>query len=315
MQEYTTSYLEKLNTLNELIQHWFEEPDQNSNNSSEFLLEIDLVINQLRQIASNNSDYDLDRIYEHYQNNLIIFYESTISTRQMELICAWPIYIDEYLSNRDDSEIKKSLEEYLCAQDWPSIFNVKNIKSTQSNADTTVYEAELLVSEDKVTSTNDNGLDCADNLNSQQQELLELINTEVAEIQMMHIERLTKLVNSSEISDAVLFDEVDTQIDQLIRIGSAADMIGLQGLKKYCKHLQKVLNELQNIDSKQLAEILNQLIIWPEIIQTYLSAPQDSKYILAALDYLNLDCWPVQLKSVEQKNIEEAFFSSKVESG
>lgn len=313
MQDNTPTYIEELNTLNELIQDWTDKPDQNGNTSSEFILEFDLVINQLRQLATNSSDYDLDHICEHYQKNLIIFYESKISSTQMELICAWPIYIDEFLLHRDSTEVKKSLEEFLCDKNWPSTYSINDISSAPSNVDIILDETEIFVSTDKSTSIDDSGDDNTDNLTSEQRELLELINAEVVEIQMMHIERLTQLVNSSDISHEVLCEEVDTQIDQLNRIGSAADMIGLHGLKKYCKHLQKIVDQLQNLDRKQLVELLDQLMIWPEIIQTYLLAPQDSGCILAALDYLNLDSWPIQLKSVEHKNMEDAFFSSKVE--
>ena len=313
MQEDTPSYLEELNKLNRLIQDWTEKPNPKVNTSSDFILEFDLVINQLRQIAINSNDYELDHIFDHYQKNLIIFYESTISSTQMELLCAWPVYIDEFIANRDSAEVKKSLEELLCDENWPSTYSVNNINSTQSNVDILLDETEIFVSPDKATPTDDSGVESTDTLTPEQQELLELINAEVVEIQIMHIERLTELVNSSDISHEALSEEVDTQMDQLNRIGSAADMIGLQGLKKYCKHLQKIVDQLQKLDPKQLEELLDQLMIWPEIIQAYLLAPQDSGCILAALDYLNLDSWPIQLKSVEHKNMEDAFFSSKVE--
>ena len=296
-------YIEQLDFLNSLIHDWSENTNHDENKFSELLLEFDLVVNKLKDYADENKEKKLKDLYTQFQNNLIIFYESSISDKQVELICAWPIYISEFISNRDDEQTAISLIEFLSDSDWPSVYDGLELDSTTDTLGTHVAienEAEPKVEKEI-------------SISSEQQEILDLINAEIADIQEAHSIRLNEVIESSDSNETDLYDEIDTQIDQLDRIGSAAEMVGLQGLKKFCKHLGKILAHIQETNLNQLTALKEQFLIWPEIIQAYLFSPEESDYILAALDYLNLDCWPIQLKPVEQKNFEDAFYTSRVE--
>ncbi len=321
--------IEQLGSLNSLIQDWSENTDHDKNKLAELLLELDLVVNKLKDHADKNNEIQLKNLYTQFQNNLVIFYESTISDKQAELICAWPIYISEYISNPDDEETVMSLKEFLSDSDWPSAYDLLELDSINTNSDTLsdsvdnavdtsdtlIVIENVLEDEPEPESEHEPNLEPEKEtfINSEQQEFLDLINAEIADIQELHSVRLNEVIESSDGNESDLTDEIDTQIDQLDRIGSAAEMVGLQGLKKFCKQLKKILAHIQETDVNQLVSLKEHLLIWPDIIQAYLFAPEDSDYVLAALDYLNLDCWPIQLSPVEQKNFEDAFYTSKVE--
>ena len=312
MEENIIFCLEQLEHLNNLIQDWSDCENQESK-LGELLLEFDLVINQLKDHANINNDTELEDLYTQFQNNLNVFYKTVASNKQIELICAWPVYFSEFISNRQDEETIVGLVEFLCDPDWPHAYDSNSIRTALSYTDALVYQKELPTNSIESATTTDRPPAEATSLSTGQQEFLDLINAEIVEIQEYHTERLTELIESSDCKEPDLRDELDTQIDQLERIGSAAEMVGLRGLKKFCKQIHIILSHVRDTNIKQLAILKEQLLIWPDIIQTYLFAPEDSDYILAALDYLNLDCWPIQLTPVEQKNFEDAFYSSKVE--
>ncbi|QMU62085.1 MAG: response regulator [Gammaproteobacteria bacterium] len=305
--------LEHLERLNNLSQNWSDNENQEPDKLSELLLEFDLVINQLKDHANKNNDIELEDLYTQFQNNLIVFYESVASEKQIELICAWPVYFSEFISNRQDEETIVGLIEFLCDPDWPYAYSSEHNHTTQSNADTLVLQTEIPESLVEPESKIERPPEESTNLSAEQQEFLNLINAEIVDIQASHTERLTTLIESSERKESDLQDELDTQIDQLERIGSASEMVGLRGLKKFCKQIHKFLSHVRDSDINQLTTLIEPLLDWPDIIQAYLFAPEDSDYILAALDYLNLDCWPIQLTPVEQKDFEDAFYSSKIE--
>ena len=313
MSENTIVFTEKLDYLNNLISKWSEKEDQDREEFIELLLEFDLVVNHLQAETDKNNDEELSTLLSHLQDNLIIFYESKVTENQIELICAWPIYLNEYVSNRNDIETKNSFIEYLSDPNWPSSYDPKGIYASSVDS--------IIQSYDTGSFDNELGVDSAiskpspddTSLNSEQLEFVGLISAELEDIQKIHGLRINELFESSDISDSSIKDELSIQNDQLDRIGSAADMVGLRGLKKFCNQIQLILNHIHDNDLNLLATLKDELLSWPDIIQGYLFSPDSPEYILAALDYLNLDGWPVHLNPVEQKDFESAFYNSKVE--
>ena len=306
-------YLEELESLNNLIQDWSDKYADDKQKFIELLLEFDLIVNTLKNHAESHQDKVLTDLFEHFERNLIVLYESSASDQQQELVCAWPIYLGEFITNHDDEQAFNSLVEFLSDPNWPSGY--ENPQSEQFDSNTPIHQQDTEESNADAAFESITEPECEieSDISSEQQEFLDLINAEIAEIQEFHSERLNKITETTNNNKSELNDEIEIQIDQLDRIASASDMVGLQGLKKFCHQLKSILLHIQETDIKQLVTFKEELLLWPDIIQAYLFAPQESEYILAALDYLNLDCWPIQLKPVEQKYFEEAFYKSKVE--
>jgi len=315
MKDTASHNLEQLDNISTLIQSWSDNKNSDASSFPELLLELDLIINELNAYANTNNDHELVDLYSHFQNNIVLLYETKASTKQMELICAWPIYISEFVANREDEETITGLLEFLSDSEWPHDYSQSNDKTQPETVVSAFDGDELLadvfekeISTESVIDNNDNSA-----ISSGEREFLDLINAEIIDIQEAHGSRFLEAINSSSNQSSDLHEEIETQVDQLDRIGSAADMVGLRGLKKFCIQLQNILNHINESDLSLLPRLKEQVLVWPDIIQAYLSAPSNTDFIFAALDYLNLDCWPVQLKPVEQKDFEEAFNTSKVE--
>ena len=315
MEAFDQYYIDQLESLNALIQDWVDHHSEDRKKFIELLLEFDLIVNTLKDHANSHKDQLLANLFDHYERNLVMLYESTASDEQQEIICAWPIYMGELIANRDDEETFSSLIEFLKDANWPikydyELSNTKvAIKPQPQDFQSKTEESDELLFEASSDATCEGGT----SISSEQQEFLDLINAEIAEIQEFHSSRLNKVIDSSSIDESALVDEIEIQTDQLERIASASDMVGLHGLKKFCHHLKSNLQHVLEIDTSQLAILKDELLLWPDIIQGYLFAPQESEYIFAALDYLSLDCWPIQLNPVEQKYFEDAFYKSTVE--
>ncbi len=312
MENISQYYIDHLDLLNELIQSYTDNSATDKNEFLEVLLEFDLIINKLKDQANQDKDPQLIQLFQHFQSNLVVFYESTITEKQIELTSAWPIYINEFIANRDNDDALNNIEEYLSDPDWPASFGISEVDDVSSNSEILLYEEDELDAQDESTIEN-NDIQIDSTLNTEQQEFLDLINAEIADIQESHSLRLNELVSSNNHTESDLLDEVDIQTDQLVRIGSAAEMVGLRGLKKFCIQLRLNFEKIKEDNINQLIDLKDQLLNWPDIIQAYLFSPDEQEYILVALDYLNDDCWPVQLTPVEQKDFESAFYSSKVE--
>ncbi len=289
--------LDILDDLCKFVQEWPRSSDEDPEHLNELLLEFDLTINQLNAYADETKDYELFQLCLGLQNNLEIFQETPPSSKQVELLCAWPIHISKYLSNRDDKEVVEPLNTFLCDSNWPTIYQHKEIDLLQSSRS---HIEQITHKLGKPKST------------PEQQELLDLINVEIAEIQESHIELLAGL-DQYEHSHNALLEIIVIQINQIDRIGSAAKMIGLHGLHHFCLWLQKILTHIQSTDPKQLISLQSQLLLWPDVVQAYLFAPTDTDYIQAALEYINQECWPLTISAPELEELEKVFNESVIE--
>ena len=309
----TELIIKQLEGINALIQNWIDLPKKTEEALENFLIELDLAINTLKIQAENRNDRECINISMHFQENLLKFNELSASEKHIELISAWPIYLIEYMSNRSDEEIRYNLEEFLSNADWPvryhsidnsvavSLFEARNHENTND---------EVLI---ESYSTTDSQIIGNTTLTSKQKEFLDLIIAEVIDIQETHSSRITELLADNQSNESKFKIEIETQIDQLERIGSATQMIGLKGVNKFCQQLNRILNYVLETNPIQMRVLEEEILAWPDILQAYLYAPNDKEYIQVLLDYLSIDNWPIKISSEELKTIEQAFVFSRIE--
>ncbi len=303
----------QLEVINDLIQNWIDMPDKDHEALNELFIELDLVINSLKIQTEIQNDQEIINIFTHFQENLLSFNESSASEKHIELISAWPIYLTEYISNRDDEEIQFNLEEFLNKEDWP----VRYLSTGRSEVDSP-FETSSHVSTDdegliESLSPLDSQIFGSTDLTSEQKEFLELIIAEIIDIQETHSSRISALITDAQSSNSNYENEIETQVEQLERIGSVTYMIGLKGVSKFCQQLSRILKHVLETKPNQLCELQEEILVWPDMLQAYLYAPNDKEYIQVLLDYLNLDCWPIKITDEELKTIEQAFVFSKIE--
>ncbi len=149
-------------------------------------------------------------------------------------------------------------------------------------------------------------------LTSEQQELINLIKSEVSDLLELQAELFSDL-DKRVMSDNQLAEILDLQIFHANRIGSAAEMIGLCGLQYFCLSIRKNLQHIRESQLKDFISLRSKILYWPDIIHAYLLSPYNLECIQAALDYLDQDYWPVDLEKHELDKLESLFLISKIE--
>ena len=119
MQKSMKKSLNILDDLCQFVQKWPRSSDEDPEDFNELLFEFDLAINLLTVHAKKTKNYEFFQLCLTLQNNLEILQETPPSSKQIELLCAWPIQISEYLSNRDDKEVVETLSTFLSDSNWP----------------------------------------------------------------------------------------------------------------------------------------------------------------------------------------------------
>lgn len=154
--------------------------------------------------------------------------------------------------------------------------------------------------------------ECLNKHSPQQQELIDIVNAELTEYLITQIELVSNLSERAFKSEE-LKQLLEAQIEFARRIDSVAEIIGLQGLHLFCEHI-KINFELMLTQSYDQQSIIDsQLLYWPEIIQSYLLAPNDPDYIQEVLVYIKHEGFPIALGEQGNIRIREEFFNFSIQ--
>ena len=305
-----SSYKSSLNVLEKLtifVEEWSAKDNMDADHINELLLEFDLSVYRLSEHANELKDDFYLEICELLNRNLEEFHESMPSQSQIELVCTWPVYLSEFLCNREDQDVNLAIKDYLNNSHWIATLESNEAESSQileSSIISQMLDSDELMYDDKV--------ETAGTRPTEQQEFLDLINAEISEIQGSQEEKLA-ILSEADLSNEVLQEVIEMQADQIERIGSAAELMGLKGLKVFCSHINTNLSHIRDSNPNLVVELHEQILIWPDVVQGYLLALDDKEYIQAAIDYLKLEFWPIKLSKNELKSIKEAFSRSEIE--
>ena len=145
-----------------------------------------------------------------------------------------------------------------------------------------------------------------------QQELLNLIYDEVSDLLVDQIKF------SADIDELVktpqqLTEVLETQIDHTNRIGSAAEMIGLHGLYKFCNHIRENFNFIKDNEPNLLLSLRAKILYWPDVVQTFLISPSDPDYMQLAMDFICQDELPIKLSAEDREDLKLQFRNSRIE--
>ena len=300
--------LDILDNLCKFVSKWSNESAEEPEHLQELLLEFDLAANRLSTRAKKTENFELFQFCTKLQSNLEILQETTPSPEQVNLLCAWPTSICNYFSNQDDKDALETLEKLICDLNWPaSQSEYQQMTCVVGSQMSTIQHRDFLIDE---FIQNEKGY--SNGYSPEQQGLLDLINIEIAEIQKSHKSLLTGINQPGHSYDS-LIEIIELQTDQINRIGSAAEIIGLHGLHQFCLRIQKNLAHIRSTNPNQLISLRQQLLLWPDVVQAYLFAPTELDYIQAALDYISQDCWPLRMSEQELNELKAVFNQSIIE--
>ena len=155
-------------------------------------------------------------------------------------------------------------------------------------------------------------IECLNKHSAQQQELMDIVSSELTEYLITQIELVSNL-SEHVFKSGKLKKLLEAQIEFARRIGSVAEIIGLHGLHLFCEHIQINFELMIKECFDQQSIIDSQLLYWPEIIQSYLQAPNDSGYIQEVLVYINHEGFPVALDQQESIKIRGEFYNFSIQ--
>jgi len=108
-----------------------------------------------------------------------------------------------------------------------------------------------------------------DELTYEQQELLNLVYDEVSDLLLEQI-RIVSNMDAISKKPQQIPEILETQISNVNRIGTAAQMIGLHGMHQFCSYIEENFKLIQATDISLLVSLGSKILYWPDVIQTYL---------------------------------------------
>lgn len=149
-------------------------------------------------------------------------------------------------------------------------------------------------------------------LSHEQQELLNLIYDEVSDLLAKQI-KLASSLDNIEGNEKKSSEVLEQQIENVNRIGSAANMIGLLGLQQFCKLVSDNFAYIKNTKQKLLFSLRSKILYWPDVVQTYLISPSNPDYIQLLLAFIQQKELPLKFAEVDISSLESLFKKSSVE--
>ena len=139
-----------------------------------------------------------------------------------------------------------------------------------------------------------------------QQELIDVLQEELRAF----IEK--RSINASCLDDKKYIKKVlEVQLGFASRFGSAAKIIGLKGLHRFCGFIQDRLSQVQR--SKSYFDIEPPLLDWPNAVCAYLECPFDPSSIEEMIDFMNQCSGVESLSSEDQLTLKKDFINSRIE--
>ena len=139
-----------------------------------------------------------------------------------------------------------------------------------------------------------------------QQELIDALQEELHAFTEKYAIDASRLEDKKTIKKAL-----EVQLGFSSRLGSAAKIIGLKGLKRFCGYIQDKLSQVQS--TKSYFEIESTLLDWPNAIYAYLDSPFDPSSIEEMIDFLGRCLGEGNLTSEERLTLKTDFINSKIE--
>ncbi|MFK8026530.1 MAG: response regulator [Gammaproteobacteria bacterium] len=145
----------------------------------------------------------------------------------------------------------------------------------------------------------------------EQKELLSLILSEVHDVIDQQDEVLSVLHQEKIVEQDVL-DMIALYSEQIERMGSAAEMVGLDALQKLCELIDFHFGDLEKSSIEMIVSSEQRIRKWPFIVYEYLKNIQNEKSHQEAIDYISDDDWARTIREDIKSDLKEAFAHSTI---
>jgi chemotaxis protein histidine kinase CheA/ActR/RegA family two-component response regulator len=239
-----------------------------------------------------------------------------IGTQEYDLLEFWPVLIMTYVQTPSDPETREQLLAHLQNPNWvtpvPDDYTefLRELLTDPSQVDEgsaievaefegllEVLPPELKQNSGAADEQPDTECGSADPLSPEQQELVDLLRAELADI-IEAREEVFAVLNAGGDNLQAQGAILENYSDAAERIGEAADIVGLNGLQAVGKHIHDNFSRVSAEEpfSNAIQSILNK---WPVHMLGYLQSIHDRRACEDLVNFLQMPAWPNPL-SVEQ---------------
>lgn len=150
---------------------------------------------------------------------------------------------------------------------------------------------------------------------TEQKELLSLIVAEVQDA-IAQQEQVVEVFDAQPVDEGSVRDVLTLYAEQVERMGSAADMVGLAALQKISELLQTHFSQLGNAGIDQIVLAKEKIMQWPHVVLQYLSNIYSSDGQQRIVNYIADPHWITPVSENVKKTLLSDFVNStiKVES-
>ncbi len=141
--------------------------------------------------------------------------------------------------------------------------------------------------------------------------MLSLILSEVHDDVDQQDETLAVLHQDKVVEQDIL-DMVSLYSEQIERMGSAAEMVGLDALQKLCELIGFHFSALEKSNAEMIISSEERIRKWPFIIYEYLKNIHNEKSHKEAVSYISDDAWEEAIREEIKLELKEAFSHSTI---
>lgn len=145
----------------------------------------------------------------------------------------------------------------------------------------------------------------------EQKELLSLITAEVQET-IAHQQEVVAVFDAEPVNENAVRDVLSLYSEQVERMGSAADMVGLTALQKISELLQTHFSQLSNAGIDQIVLAKDRIMRWPHVVLQYLSDIYSSDCQQQIVDYIADKGWVTPVSKQVRKSLLNDFVNSTI---
>ncbi len=146
--------------------------------------------------------------------------------------------------------------------------------------------------------------------NSEQKELLGLILKEVDDV-IEQQDSVLEVLNAPADEGQVL-EMVSFYTEQIERMGSAAEMVGLSALHKLCELIGFHFGDLARSSTEKIVASKTRIRQWPYIVYDYLQDIYNEKGHQQALEYISDDEWARTIREDIKSDLRQAFLQATI---
>lgn len=144
-----------------------------------------------------------------------------------------------------------------------------------------------------------------------QKELLSLILSEVHDVVDQQDEALSVL-HEGQVVEQDALDMIVLYSEQIERMSSAAEMVGLDALQKLCELIGFHFGDLEKSSTEMIVSSEERIRKWPFIIYSYLKDINNESAHQEAIKYISDDAWARTIREDIKADLKEAFSHSTI---